>query len=1697
MKNRLISLLLTMVLCFTLLPFSAAQAITWWVDLIINVHWIDAQGNPQFTLASPIPDDPNHAHWVQLDPSLLGTTLTVEVVYPDDQYSFYFNDWSLNHVWMTDAPAADLQYAQHIAYSIGDVLTGYAGNIPIYFSSKPVPGMEGFIGGGSTSNVVSIPVYYVTEDGAQLDVQYVQAYVGQYNTVWATSDKVSGYELVGGSSIDVYADAAGSTSPSQVKFVYRAPVQSITPAPAAEVVIPVYYVHMDGRLLDQQQLTFGEGAHTIYASSAYVEGLEIVGASQANVTVWPDGYTDIASVTFTYQDPYVEVLTPVPVVTDAPSNPSGPEFFAPSARANVPVYYVHVNGWSIDFQEIKLEPGYHTVRASSKKTSGYLPVGSQEIGVTVYQDGSTDLASISFYYEDAAPVWTDIPTAPPAPEKIDLKSGFGLVTASNVNLREGPSTDYSRVGKLAHDTLVSVQGAQRSGSYIWYLVSAEGMTGYMRGDYLDLMDERELAQYYGAQIKPTNTPEPTDAPVFSAFIPVYYYNADSRLLDMQELELAPGPHAIRPDSKAVSGLTLTTDDVVYVTVYPDGSSDVASVSFWYEEPAPVKAELTVMYMLEDGTQLDAMILMLSPGEHSIYPESLKTMNLIPVGESVQRVYVDKGGTAAPNPVVFTFREKTASVTVHYQDDRGRDVAPAQTLTLKDGAHTITANPDGLSDDLQLAPGSVPATVTVKDGKASMADVYFYYEEVQREPDPVRVTVHYYDTLGNVIAGETVIELPVGTHQVTPAPKNLPADYELASEPSIDVTVYQDGSVSHQELAFYYRPVNREAAITVRYQDAYGEDIADSAVIKRTDGVHLITPDAGRIPEGWEPLSGAANAVEVTVSGGVASQDVVVFRYQMIPVATPVTFNIPVYYLDTMGKEVASTQHVPLSAGDYTISANPADLPEGYELMSERPSQQVRVHEDGTTSPERIEFYYRAPIKNAVVTVYLLDADGALISGPFTVELPGGSYSTVKLKDEWIPSTYESAGETSVRVYVSRDGAAEPASINFLVQKKVVETPIPVGEQVYRYATVNAGKVAFRSEPGSDRKDTVIRRVTKGDVVFVLKELYNAQGEQWAMLNVNGYIGYMDSRYVDIMSSKESEAYAKKTGATPVPTFTPTPSPSPVPTPTQKPTESFVEVITPPPTSTPTLEPLPTETITPSPTPTASPTATPYSGYALTSRSTALRTGISSSDISIIHNMEAGELVLVSSQLNDASTGANWSIVTTLRGQSGFVQSDSLRYITEREAKPYLDMWEQLNATAQPTELITATPVPEQVQGLAYAIGDNVPLRQMSSEFSNILETLSMGDVVYIAAQTWVDGVAWHSVQFENRWGYIRSDMVRLMTEWEENAYLSGSTEPTPTLAITNRPFDEDGLSSYGYVSGSSVNMRKSASTNSSVVRELKRYAFCLVLGTEKVDGQTWYRVRYNGESGYVRGDYFKHLTMSEAMAFTESEQYRQGITANQPDRNPDDEGYTGMGGMIPAEDQTMNQWQDPNSGVQVSYAPFNPVATVKPIPTATPTLEPLPGAATNDPTSAPTSTPTFNPLPDVTWPGDSSAASDDDNTLVWVVVIALLLLTVGGVFCVVQYQQKRRRMALRAAQRRAQAARAAQQQPRPYARSGAQTPRTAAYPDQTQARRPVNQGTATYAPYSGEKNPYAQTDDAEPTVRTGRRTARRPVDEEE
>ena len=1124
-------------------------------------------------------------------------------------------------------------------------------------------------------------------------------------------------------------------------------------------------------------------------------------------------------------------------------------------------------------------------------------------------------------------------------------------------------------------------------------------------------------------------------------------------------------------------------------------------------------------------------------------------------------------TDTPVPV-----PETADVQVIYQADDGTTLgSTVETVATGTTATLWAADFDGYTASTSQQDVTVDAM-----GNPSMNPVIFYYSKVvtpEPAPTEVEITVVYVTTDGGNL-GSTSVMAPTGQTTAVSA-----ADFDGYTPDAYEkyVTVDASGNPDQNPVMFTYTanetpvPAPETVTVDVQYVTSDGTLLGTSQVsCLAGESVPVEAPS-------YDGYTVNVATQTVTVSeDGIANPSVVVFTYTAVEQPTEIPaaeVRVTIRYVDADdGHEVASSQTSDvLAEGPNNITAAPADLADGYSIVSE-PNATVDVS-GGVADSAEVVFYYRAaavvtdePVTpvSATINVFYQDTNGADIADPMVETLEGGTTSVVAPQADHVPAGYKAYQADPVSVTVSVDGVADRDSVTFIYEQEVVETPIPVGETINRFGETNATQVKFRSEPSKASNKNILATLSKGTKVWMVKDQVTDAGETWTQVIYNGTSGYIMSDLLTVMTEAESEQYEAEECETPVPrepveVVTPTPEPETVTreitalyqladgtlldslVTTYNETDSFVTFnkrdfagytadqdeivvaivngVAEQSTVTFTYTAIPGEvsvtvqyvdqdgallgeirtacntgasttvyaanfegytadanskTVTVDAngnpdqnpviftytknTPVVTETPAPYTGYAVTTSTVALRTEISTADTTIITTLPENTLINITAQSIDSASSSVWSRGTTLDNQQGYVPDSALRHITAQEAKYYIDQWNDAHATATPA---TATSEPPQTVGYAYTVGDGVYFRTQASTTSQIISVLSQNIPLLVMGQVYdANNVAWHIVNYNGVYGYIRADLLRMMTAQEIADYTENLKKgtPTPVPSSTPQPYNEQSLSSYGYVTTTSVNFRKSASTSSTKVGTLKQYALCLILGTEEVNGQTWYHISYNNTTGYVMGNYFKQMTIEEVQSFLTSDEYKKGISNNSSSSSSSSTNSgTNTSGTVPsAEDSTVEEWKS-NSALNVSYEPFDPFATVAPL------------ATTEAPTSSPTVSPTTSELPEPVETTEEPVAtieisdpddnSDSGSSIGWIIGVLIALVCIGGgVYGYIVYSQNKKR----AAQQRAAAKRAAAQ--RSNAPQGQMRP---GYPQNGQQRNP--NGTTAQA-----QNPYAR-----------------------
>ena len=382
------------------------------------------------------------------------------------------------------------------------------------------------------------------------------------------------------------------------------------------------------------------------------------------------------------------------------------------------------------------------------------------------------------------------------------------------------------------------------------------------------------------------------------------------------------------------------------------------------------------------------------------------------------------------------------------------------------------------------------------------------------------------------------------------------------------------------------------------------------------------------------------------------------------------------------------------------------------------------------------------------------------------------------------------------------------------------TDIPDTEHAY----VNVVYLPVYSDVGGALVDERMH----GEIVQILDHKLGPDGTWWSLISIDGVTGYVQTLDLLYMTHEEEARYLEELNATPTPdpTETPTPSPDPTETPTPSPDPTETPTPSPDPTETPTPSPDPTETPTPSPDPTETPTPSP----------------------------DPTETPTPSPDPTETPT-------------------------------PSPDPTETPTPSPDPTETPTPSPEPtlERETGYAYVIKASVNVRPSPS--SNIvLQVLQNNDVIEVIDHVFTSqGEKWHHVQLPSKQlGYVRSDLVRIMTWEEENAYLRAmnitpSPSPTPTPTPTPTPSPTPTASPTAappQVAG----YARSVAANAPVLNWPNLGASPLyyldygqvVYVQEQVypnDNTKWHYVYHNGTYGYALGGYLKMMTPDEVAAY--------------------------------------------------------------------------------------------------------------------------------------------------------------------------------------------------------------------------------------
>ncbi|MEE0696873.1 MAG: hypothetical protein U0M53_01255, partial [Oscillospiraceae bacterium] len=340
---------------------------------------------------------------------------------------------------------------------------------------------------------------------------------------------------------------------------------------------------------------------------------------------------------------------------------------------------------------------------------------------------------------------------------------------------------------------------------------------------------------------------------------------------------------------------------------------------------------------------------------------------------------------------------------------------------------------------------------------------------------------------------------------------------------------------------------------------------------------------------------------------------------------------------------------------------------------------------------------------------------------------------------------------------------------------------------------NAYLILFTAPGAAPPQSGAIPKISEPTPLELSSLTHSADGVAWYLarnMNTNEE-GYIQAYNVRLVSKEEAEAAVDPNAATPIP-----------PAETEKPEE------TPEPDPTPSPTPVPQEL-----------TAGDVYHYGRnTGAQVALRKSPDANSENLITRLEAGTIVWVM-QCTEGDLEDAWCLVRT-NNMEGYMMAKFVQLMGVEEEAEYRASLDDPEVAPQPTEEPTAepteeptpdptdspeptaTPAPQQMQAYGRVVQDNAPMRANPEESAYLQKMLTAESVVSISQSLMgSDGTMWYLVQYDGEWGYIKTDLVRLMGEQETKDYLAQleaanatptpTAEPTPTPVPTATPAPQD------------------------------------------------------------------------------------------------------------------------------------------------------------------------------------------------------------------------------------------------------------------------------------------------------------------
>lgn len=215
---------------------------------------------------------------------------------------------------------------------------------------------------------------------------------------------------------------------------------------------------------------------------------------------------------------------------------------------------------------------------------------------------------------------------------------------------------------------------------------------------------------------------------------------------------------------------------------------------------------------------------------------------------------------------------------------------------------------------------------------------------------------------------------------------------------------------------------------------------------------------------------------------------------------------------------------------------------------------------------------------------------------------------------------------------------------------------------------------------------------------------------------------------------------------------------------------------------------------------------------------------------------------------------------SFNGNIGYIHGNYVSVMNSDQSYAYQ------NGLPMPTATPAPTAVPKPIDYIQTNT-DKVWIRTSPSTKAGTKGQASLGAVFHFTGTTRSGGVQWYKIEYSGETCYIMAKYCRVMTDAEYAAY-QGAVQQA---AITATP-DPIDMSDMALTNTTKVIVRATGEAKGKQLALLyKANQVCTLLGATNVaNDYTWYNVRVNSVTGWIRGDLLRILTKSEAAVYNQA-----------------------------------------------------------------------------------------------------------------------------------------------------------------------------------------------------------------------------------